>query len=221
MSRPILRLLTALLVAASANASDAVTHFTATAPTKIMLDGSSNVAPWQCRGTSVDVGMAVAAPIEKINAVIDHIEDGNIAVWMADPAGGRFPAPQFAMVVPIAAFRCGNAVMERDMRHALVADKFPSIEFRFTELRGAIEHDIDRNVYSATVMGELSMAGASKQIELRVVVERIGRDRFRIQAELPLRMTDFGVKPPTALFGMVKARDELTVRFDLVLQVSS
>lgn len=221
MSGAIARLLTALLVAASASASDAVTHFASTAPTTLMLEGSSNVAPWRCRSMSVDVEMAVAAPIEKINAVIDHIEDGNIAVWMADPVQASFPAPRFAMFIPIAAFRCGNPVMERDLRRALFADRFPSIEFRFTDFRGAIEHDIDRKVYSATVTGELSMAGASRQIELRVVAERITRDRFRIQAVLPLRMTDFGVRPPAALFGMVKAHDELTVRFDLILQVSS
>lgn len=221
MSRLIVRLLAALLVAASATASDAVTHFASIAPTTLILEGSSNVAPWRCQATSVDVEMAVAAPIEKINAVIDHVEDGNIAMWMADPAQGSFPAPQFSMAVPVVAFRCGNPVMERDLRRALLAGRFPSIEFRFTDLRGAIEHDIDRNVYSATVTGELSMAGARKQIELRVVAERIARDRFRIQAVLPLRMTDFGVRPPSALFGMVKAHDDLIVRFDLILQVSS
>ena len=39
-------------------------------------------------------------------------------------------------------------------------------------------------------------------------------DRFRIRAEMPVRMTDFGITPPTALFGIVKARNELTVRFE-------
>jgi len=122
---------------------------------------------------------------------------------------------------PIAAFRCGNAVMERDMRQALRAGRYPSIEFRFKELRGVIEHDIDRNEYGAVVAGELTMAGVRKEIELPVVAQRLGRDRFRIRAEMPLRMTDFGVKPPTALFGIVKAHDDLVVRFDLTMQVAS
>ena len=51
-----------------------------------------------------------------------------------------------------------------------------------------------------------------------VVAERVARDRFRLRARLPLRMTDFGVTPPTALFGMVKAKDDLVVTFDLYLQ---
>ncbi len=211
----------ALLSIATATAGGATTRLAAAPPTTLVLEGSSNVSRWRCQGTSVDARMTVAAPIEKINAVIDHIEDGNIGIWMSRPDEGRFPQPEFAMVIPIAAFRCGNAVMERDMRQALRAGRYPSIEFRFKELRGVIEHDIDRNEYGAVVAGELTMAGVRKEIELPVVAQRLGRDRFRIRAEMPLRMTDFGVKPPTALFGIVKAHDDLVVRFDLTMQVAS
>lgn len=221
MFRSVVCMVAALLSTNPVMAGSAVTRLASAAPTTLVLEGSSNVAAWRCRGTSVDVQMTVAAPIEKINAVLDRIEDGNIGVWMSQPGQGRFPVPQFAMVIPIAAFRCGNAVMERDLRHALMADRFPTIEFRFTDLRGVIEHDIDRNDYTTTIAGEVSMAGARKQIELPVVAQRVGRDRFRIRAEMSLRMTDFGVKPPTALFGLVKAHDKLVVRFDLTLLVAS
>jgi hypothetical protein len=203
------------------NAGSAATRFVAAAPTILVLQGSSNVSTWRCRGNTVDVQMSVAAPIEKINEVIDRIEDGNIAVWMSNPGEAKFPAPDFEMVIPIATFRCGNPVMESDLRHALRSERYPAIEFRFKELKGAIEHDIDRNVYQTTIAGELSMAGATREIELPVVAQRMRPDRFRIQAELPLRMSEFGITPPTALFGIVKARDELIVRFDLTLQVTS
>jgi hypothetical protein len=33
-------------------------------------------------------------------------------------------------------------------------------------------------------------------------------------------MTDFGVTPPTALFGAIRARDGLTVSFDLTLEMA-
>ena len=217
----LLALSVALLSIATAAAGGATTRLLAAPPTTLVLEGSSNVSRWRCQGTSIVASMTVAAPIEKINAVIDHVEDGNIAVWMSQPDEGRFPRPEFEMVIPIAGFHCGNAVMERDMRQALRAGRYPSIEFRFEELRGVIEHDIDRNEYGVTVAGELIMAGVRREIELPVIAQRVGRDRFRIRAAMPLRMTDFGVKPPTALFGIVKAHDDLVVRFDLTMQVSS
>lgn len=37
----------------------------------------------------------------------------------------------------------------------------------------------------------------------------------RATGTVPFRMTDFGIKPPTAFFGLLKARDDVTVRFDL------
>jgi hypothetical protein len=52
-----------------------------------------------------------------------------------------------------------------------------------------------------------------------VAAQRLSPTRFRIRAELPLKMTDFGVTPPTALFGAVRAHDALEVRFDLTLEV--
>jgi len=32
-----------------------------------------------------------------------------------------------------------------------------------------------------------------------------------------LLMSDFGIKPPTALFGMVKVRNDVEVKFDLII----
>jgi hypothetical protein len=32
-------------------------------------------------------------------------------------------------------------------------------------------------------------------------------------------MTQFGIEPPRALFGIIQARDELLVTFDLILEV--
>ena len=104
------------------------------------------------------------------------------------------------------------------MYNALRADQYPTIDFRFSGLVGGVEHDIDAKTYRATIAGALTLAGTSRTIQLPVQAVRLGRDRFRLRASLPLRMTDFRITPPTALFGMVKAKDELVVNFDLVLK---
>lgn len=215
--------LIAVLLVAGAETLGAGSHtvLTAGAPSRLVLDGSSNVTDWRCSGTSLHGELTVAAPIGKINAVIDRIEDGNIGVWMSDPSQGRFPTPNFRLRVPIETLRCGNAVMERDMNRALKAEDHPTIEFRFTGLISGIEHDIDANTYRARIAGDLVLAGSKRSVELSITAQRTAPDRFRIQAELPLRMTDFGITPPSALFGMVRAKNELVVRFDMTLQVAS
>jgi len=212
--------LSMLLLAPVAHAAGA-TRLTAGAASMVMLDGSSNVADWRCRGTSIDATMLVATTPDHLNDVIDRVEDGNIGVWMARPSAGSFPTPEFRLRIPVTTFRCGNRVMESDMRRALKADRHAFVEFVFRELKGGIHHDIDSGRYRAELVGELTLAGVTRTIVLDLSAERISRTRFRFRSELPLRMTQFGVTPPSALFGAIKARDNLTVRFDLMLEVQS
>jgi len=217
--RSLLIALIAIAVASSAS-GDGVTRLTPVDTSELVLDGASNLAPWRCSGRTLDAQMVVAASLAQINHIIDHIEDGNVAVLIADPSKARIPEPSFVLRVPISTLRCGNKIMERDMNHALRADRFPEIEFRFTALHGVVNHDIDEHTYRFIIGGVLTLAGVARNIEVCVVAARLAPQRFRIQAELPLRMTDFGIAPPTALFGVIKSHDDLRVRFDLVLQAS-
>jgi hypothetical protein len=191
----------------------------ASAGSNLTLDGSSNVKDWRCSGTTLEGRMEVAAPLQQINNIIDRIEDGDVA--RLDPRAASFPQPAFQLRVPVQSLRCGNRQMERDMYRALRSDANPVIEFRFDSLSGGVEHDIDTGHYRATITGVLTLAGTRRSVQIPVVAERVARDRFRLRARLPLRMTDFGIAPPTALFGMVKAKDELVVQFDLYLQARS
>jgi hypothetical protein len=39
----------------------------------------------------------------------------------------------------------------------------------------------------------------------------------KAEGELPLLMTDFGVKPPTALLGTLRTDNKITVKFSLLV----
>lgn len=205
-----------LLAAMPAAAGAESTRLVSGAPSKLVLQGSSNVAGWRCSGTALEGAMEVAATLQRINNIIDRIEDGRVALLTA--ATASFPQPTFQLTVPVRTLRCGNRQMERDMYRALRSEEHPTIEFRFGELVGGVNHDIDGGSYHATITGVLSLAGKKRNVSVSVEAERIAPNRFRLRAGLPLRMTDFNITPPTALFGMVKAKDELVVQFDLYLQ---
>jgi len=213
-------LLSMLLVASAAHAAEA-TRLTAGAASVVVLEGSSNMTDWRCRGTSIDARMVVATSPAHINEVIDRIEDGNIGVWRSNPSQGSFPAPEFGLTIPVTTFRCGNRIMESDLRRALKADAHPAVQFSFRQLRGGIQHDLDTGLYHAVIAGDLTLAGVTRTIDLRVSAQRLSRTSFRVRADLPLRMTDFDVTPPSALFGAIRARNDLTVHFDLTLEVAA
>jgi hypothetical protein len=209
--------LTFALFAVAASAGE-TTQLVAGPASRLVLLGSSNVKDWRCSGAALEGRMDVAVPIERINTIIDRIEDGDVA--RLDPRAASFPQPRFQLRVPVQSLRCGNRQMERDMYRALRSEANPVIEFRFNGLVGGVEHDIDASRYRATIAGVLTLAGSRRNVQVPVEAERVSRDRFRLRARLPLRMTDFRITPPTALFGMVKASNDLVVQFDLMLQTS-
>lgn len=215
--RSLIPVLLALSLAPTAGAES--TQLVAASASRLVLAGSSNVKDWRCSGTTLEGRMEVAAPLAQINRIIDRIEDGDVA--RLDPRAASFPQPAFRLRVPVESLRCGNRRMERDMYRALRSEANPVIEFQFRELVGAVHHDIDGKSYRATISGTLTLAGARREVRVPVEALRVARDRFRLRARLPLRMTDFRITPPTGLFGMVKANDDLVVQFDLVLQARS
>lgn len=192
--RRLIPLLLMLVVSAVAGAE--TTQFVAGSASRLVLLGSSNVKDWRCSGTTLDGRMDVAG-----EEIIDGIEF-------------------FRLRVPVQSLRCGNRQMERDMYRALRSEQNPIIDFQFRELIGVVERGLDDGRYRATIAGELSLAGARRRVRVPVEAVRIAPDRFLLRARLGLRMTDFRITPPTALFGMVKAKDDLEVQFDLVLQVA-
>ena len=47
--------------------------------------------------------------------------------------------------------------------------------------------------------------------------EKLANGQVRLQGEHPLLMTDYGLTPPSAMFGALRTADKVTVKFDLVV----
>jgi polyisoprenoid-binding protein YceI len=61
--------------------------------------------------------------------------------------------------------------------------------------------------------GTLNLRGHAKPVLFEVVVIQNGKDRLEIDGTAQLRMSDYGIDRPTALFGLVGTKDEVVVRF--------
>ncbi len=105
---------------------------------------------------------------------------------------------------------CGKRRMNRDLQEALRGDEFPLITFNLQYAERVDSLD------TIQIVGTLSLAGASRDISVVLDAERRTDGSVRGWGRKHLRMTDFDVDPPTALFGVVKAHDEIEIVFDLV-----
>lgn len=62
------------------------------------------------------------------------------------------------------------------------------------------------------------MAGVRRGVDFVVSGSHEAQGKVRALGSITIRMTDYGIDPPRRLLGLVRVRDELTVRFDLVLE---
>lgn len=68
----------------------------------------------------------------------------------------------------------------------------------------------------ATLLGNLSIAGQSREVTLDLTIESNGTGA-RLTGRVPIVQSNFGVKPFTAMMGALKVKDEVEVDLDVRL----
>lgn len=113
---------------------------------------------------------------------------------------------RFTLRVPVAGLKSGEGLLDRNLRRALGVERHPDIVFTLESWEPA----------PLKVRGRLSVAGVERTIGLSAEAEAVGED-LRVRGSRELRMSEFGVKPPTFLRGAFKTDDRVRVSFDLRL----
>lgn len=94
----------------------------------------------------------------------------------------------------------------------LETEKYPEMTFKSTNITGKLNPS---GVFEARIEGDLTMHGVTRRIVIPAEVKLGGSD-LRSTGEFSLERSDFKVKATSAFHGMVRVRDKLKVRFDLV-----
>jgi polyisoprenoid-binding protein YceI len=71
------------------------------------------------------------------------------------------------------------------------------------------------NEYRLRIAGQLALHGTVRPREIDATVQIFG-DGIRLTGECPLNLSEYGIRPVTALGGAIQLRDQLRVAFDLV-----
>jgi polyisoprenoid-binding protein YceI len=107
--------------------------------------------------------------------------------------------------------------MDNNTYKALKAEADPEITFRLgapvTVTAGG------GNRQPIALAGQLTLAGVTRPTILWINELSIGADSMRFVGEESINMTDFGVKPPSALFGTLRVGPVLTINFKTVFTI--
>lgn len=108
--------------------------------------------------------------------------------------------------------------MERTMHEEVLGTaRFPEIVFESSKAAATKTGD---DQFKVDVAGTLTMAGVSNNQTISMRVVFIG-GTLRAHGEFSVRMSAYGIKPPSAIGGTLKVKDELKCSFDMVARKQS
>lgn len=102
--------------------------------------------------------------------------------------------------------------MDKNIYRAMKSDQHAALTFSLSKVNTITRVGKD---YQIQAVGNLRIAGVTKPISVSAV-GRIEQGGMVFEGKVPLKMTDYSIDPPTALFGTIRTGNEVTVQFKLV-----
>lgn len=179
-----------------------LTMFTLESGSKIWFDGESTVNTFNCISTHIDAVAYLSSGIEHVSQA--QYQHGQKRVLVA---------------VPVVSFDCGKEGMNHDMYHALKEKQFHSIKYEMISADPVAATDNKNEWYEVKTRGNLTIAGKTNVVEMVICVKEERHGTYRIEGSKVLSMMDFGIDPPSVLFGLIHVKDTLVIHFDLTASV--
>ena len=117
--------------------------------------------------------------------------------------------------IPVKSLHCNHGGMDGNVYKALKAEDEPEISYIMATFEATPAEAKD--TFTLKTVGTLTVAGKQNKIEMDVVATRLADGTVTAKGVVPIKMTDYGIKPPTALFGRLKTGDEVKVNFELTI----
>jgi len=124
------------------------------------------------------------------------------------------------VVIPVKSIHSESSSMDDNMYEALKAEKYSDIKFSLLHSETAREVNLIRSDSTLQLRGTLTIAGKEQLIDLPVKIMKNNNDIITVRGTKKLLMTDYGIKPPTFMLGVLKTGNEVAVEFEVCLKRS-
>ena len=186
-------LITALALAVFLAGVAAADRFTPARGSLIRIEGTSTLHDWKMEGTTIDG--RITAP--------------SLSLWKND-------ASDVSVAIPVKSIKSEHAKMDKLMAEALKADTNPAIRYQLTsaalvQLNPTIQLD---------TRGKLTIAGVTRDIAMQVNGTLEADGGYVLTGQIPIRMSDYGIKPPTAMMGTIRTGNDVKVTFRWAVQTA-
>ena len=131
---------------------------------------------------------------------------------------GTDQVKSFRLDIPVKSIKSGERMMDSKTYETFEANKHPNIAFRLTDVTNL---QINGDNVNVVFNGNLTMAGATRKVAIKANGKSTRPGTYIFNGNVSLKMTDFQMKPPTALLGALKVGDGIRLDFDITLMEQS
>jgi polyisoprenoid-binding protein YceI len=162
---------------------------------EVTIEGTSSMHAFHCK-------------TNKIMAYVD-VDPG----YTKDLTKVARPIASVKVNIVVRTLTCGNGQMDKNMYSTLNADQNPIIKYTMSgyDILGTASP----TSFVAQTTGTLTISGQDKSIAMKINAARLSDGKATAEGEQDVLMTDFGIKPPSFMFGTLKVGNEIKVKFNL------
>ncbi|WP_324720772.1 YceI family protein [Salinimicrobium sp. HB62] len=156
----------------------------------LKVEGTSNIHDWELTAKELQGSMKV------------QMEDGQLV---------QLDQLQFAVVAE--SLKSGKGGMDKNTYKALNTDDHKRITYDLTSVKNL--DCTSKTSCKITTNGVLTISGTKKNVEM-VFDAKVAGDKITLSGNKKIKMTEFKVDPPTAMFGTITTGDDVNIKFQTV-----
>jgi polyisoprenoid-binding protein YceI len=156
------------------------------------------------------------------NAKITVKGTSNIHDWVLNSDGGFFNITfsdnmsgisGLVFKLPVETLKSESKAMDKNTYKALNASRYTTISFDAADITAK---QLSANTFILTSRGKLTISGVTKTVLLSAkAVVNNNDNSITYYGAYTLKMTDYNVEPPTAMFGAIKTGDSITINYSV------
>jgi len=185
------RLLTLNLIIAISTFFISYKNFETLPESSVTIKGTSSLHDWHMKG-------------EKVSADAEIVLNADNTLKEIKAFNGQ---------IAVEDLKSGKMGMDGICYDALKYEDFPVIKFFLKTI-----DKIDPVTGKVTDKFNVTIAGVTKPMTIQGVFTDLKNGQLRIIGEQKMKMSDFKVDPPTALFGTIKTGDDITLEFNIAMK---
>ena len=161
----------------------------------LKIEGTSNAHDWDMQAE--DISGELSAKVR--NSIVENFKNADIKVNAEE-------------------LESGKRIMNNKTYEALKTEEHPRIKF---QLKSVEDLYTAGSNFSGKANGVLTIAGNSQTVSIPFSGKINGDGQFSVSGDYSLKMTEYNIDPPKAMFGSLKTGDEVTIKYDFVFQEKS